>query len=73
MNHEHVSEEIPAPPTEPAAELVWTQLLNRLQAAPVPESAEARLRRIRNAIARGQFHVNARTIADRLIARLLQT
>jgi anti-sigma28 factor (negative regulator of flagellin synthesis) len=46
----------------------WESLLARLQAA---EPSGARLQRVRHAIARGEFHVDARAIAERLIARML--
>jgi anti-sigma28 factor (negative regulator of flagellin synthesis) len=46
----------------------WFALLDRLQEArPVDE----RLDRLREAIACGEFQVDARVIAERLIARLL--
>ncbi len=61
-----------APPAEPMARRVCAQLMNRLQVEASPASDEARLLRIRNAIARGHFHVNAGQLADRLIAELLQ-
>jgi anti-sigma28 factor (negative regulator of flagellin synthesis) len=54
---------------ERAAHAVWDQLLGRLQRS---AAAETRLRQVRRAIARGEFHVDARAIAERLIARLLR-
>lgn len=70
MKHENVTDEALAP-TEPSPELVWMQLFDQLQRGPCTGSDDVRLRRIRNAIARGKFHVDARAIADRLIARLV--
>jgi anti-sigma28 factor (negative regulator of flagellin synthesis) len=43
-------------------------LLARLQAA---DGGDVRLLRVRHAIASGEFQVDARAIAERLIARLL--
>jgi len=43
-------------------------LLARLQAT---DGGDVRLLRVRHAIASGEFHVDARAIAERLIARLL--
>lgn len=71
MKNEVDTEAAPPAPAEPAPELVWTELFDRLQLNPLAESDDVRLRRIRTAIARGQFHVNAHAIADRLIARLV--
>jgi anti-sigma28 factor (negative regulator of flagellin synthesis) len=56
------------PAAERTAHAVWEQLLGRLQRA---AAAEARLHQVRRAIARGEFQVDARAIAERLIARLL--
>jgi hypothetical protein len=50
------------------AQAEWASLLARLQARP---PTEVRVERVRLTIARGLFHVNARAIAERLIARLL--
>lgn len=46
----------------------WESLLARLQAA---DPSGARLQRVRHAIASGEFHVDPRAIAERLIARML--
>ncbi len=46
----------------------WDALLARLRATP-----DARLQQMRDAIATGAFHVDARNIAERLIRRLLAT
>lgn len=46
----------------------WESLLARLRGA---DPTERRLQRVRNAIARGEFHVDSRAIAERLIARML--
>jgi hypothetical protein len=54
------------------AAFVWERLLDRMQSTRAPACSEAHLARVRNAIALGQFHVNARSLADRLIERLLQ-
>ena len=48
----------------------WEALLGRLQHR---AAAEQRLQRVRRAIASGAFHVDARAIAERLIARLLKS
>jgi hypothetical protein len=54
------------------AESVWSRLLERMQSHGAPACSEAHLERVRKAIALGQFHVNSRSLADRLIERLLQ-
>lgn len=62
------------PPTEQDAAVErqaraeWESLLVRLQAAAVDDG---RLERVRDAIASGEFQVDARAIAGRLIARFL--
>jgi anti-sigma28 factor (negative regulator of flagellin synthesis) len=53
---------------ERQARAQWDSLLARLQAVP---PADARLMRVRHAIAAGEFHVDARAIAERLLARML--
>lgn len=53
-------------------ESVWSRLLDRMQSSRAPACSEAHLDRVREAIALGQFHVNSRSLADRLIERLLQ-
>jgi anti-sigma28 factor (negative regulator of flagellin synthesis) len=58
----------PIPPGERRARAEWQSLLSRLQAA---DGGDARLLRVRHAIASGEFQVDARAIAERLIARLL--
>ena len=63
-----------APPTDRAAgaeecaRAECEALLARLRAA---GAGEPRLERVRHAIARGEFQVNARVVAERLIARFL--
>ena len=58
----------PVPPAERRARAEWQSLLVRLQAA---DGGDVRLLRVRHAIASGEFQVDARAIAERLIARLL--
>ncbi len=53
---------------ERRARAEWQSLLARLRAATVDD---VRLERVRHAIASGEFQVDARAIAGRLIARLL--
>ena len=60
------------PANERLAACVWARLLDRIQSNRAPACSEAHLARVRSAIALGQFHVNARSLADRLIERLLQ-
>lgn len=48
----------------------WEALLGRLRSNR-PDAAHARLQRVRHAIASGEFQVDARNIAERLIRRLL--
>ena len=48
----------------------WEALLGRLQDR---GAADQRLQRVRRAIASGAFHVDARAIAERLIARRLKS
>jgi anti-sigma28 factor (negative regulator of flagellin synthesis) len=55
-----------ATPAERLAAAEWEALLGRLRASP-----EVRLQRLRDAIANGDFHVDARSIAEHLIRRLL--
>ncbi len=57
-----------APPAERRARAEWQSLLARLQAA---DGGDVRLLRVRHAIASGEFQVDARAIAERLISRLL--
>jgi anti-sigma28 factor (negative regulator of flagellin synthesis) len=66
MSIEHPTD--PVPPTERRARAEWQSLLARLQAA---DGGDVRLLRVRHAIASGEFQVDARAIAERLIARLL--
>lgn len=66
MSDEHLTD--PIPPAERSARAEWDALLARLQG---PDGTHARLLRIRHAIASGEFQVDARAIAERLIARLL--
>lgn len=54
-------------PAERHALAEWQSLLTRLNAT------DARLRRVRHAIASGEFQVDARAIAERLISRLLSS
>jgi anti-sigma28 factor (negative regulator of flagellin synthesis) len=58
----------PVPPAERRAHAEWQSLLARLQGA---DGGDVRLRRVRHAIASGEFQVDARAIAERLISRLL--
>ena len=58
----------PIPPAERRARAEWQSLLARLQAV---DGDDVRLLRVRHAIASGEFQVDARAIAERLIARLL--
>jgi anti-sigma28 factor (negative regulator of flagellin synthesis) len=53
---------------EAAVEHEWESLLLRLRAA---GTRDVRLQRVRHAIASGEFQVDARAIAGRLIARFL--
>lgn len=55
-------------PDERRARTECQALMTRLQSA---DHADARLQRVRHAIASGEFQVDARAIAERLIARLL--
>ena len=66
MKNEHPIDQVAA--DERQAHAQWKSLLARLQG---PERTDARLQRVRAAIASGQFHVNSRAIAERLIAQLL--
>jgi anti-sigma28 factor (negative regulator of flagellin synthesis) len=66
MDSEHPIEQATA--DEQRAEAELASLLARLQhAAP----AAGRLARVRHAIARGEFHVDAHAIAERMLARWL--
>lgn len=62
------------PPTDHAAAIErqahaeWELLLVRLRAT---AAAEVRLQRVRQAIQAGEFQVDARAVASRLIARFL--
>jgi len=58
----------PVPPAERQAHAEWQSLLARLKAT---DGGDVRLLRVRHAIASGEFQVDARAIAERLIARLL--
>ena len=66
MPNDHLINPIPGPDSSARSE--WDALLARLQA---PDGGDARLLRVRHAIASGEFQVDARAIAERLIARLL--
>lgn len=66
MGNEHLTDQ--AASAERHAHTEWQSLLARLNA---PRPAEVRLERLRHAIARGEFQVDARAIAARLIARFL--
>ncbi|MGE5161288.1 MAG: flagellar biosynthesis anti-sigma factor FlgM [Betaproteobacteria bacterium] len=66
MSSKHPTD--PLPPAQRRARAEWQALLARLQAA---DGGDARLLRVRHAIASGEFQVDARAIAERLIARLL--
>ena len=66
MSIEHPTD--PVPPAERRARAEWQSLLARLQAT---DGGDMRLLRVRHAIASGEFQVDARAIAERLIARLL--
>ena len=66
MTNEHPIDQAAA--DERQAHAQWKSLLARLQG---PARTEARLQRVRAAIESGEFHVNSRAIADRLIAQSL--
>lgn len=66
MSKAHPNDQVP--PAERRARAEWQSLLARLQAA---DGRDARLLRVRHAIASGEFQVDARAIAERLISRLL--
>ena len=66
MRHEHPTHLEAAIERRALAE--WESLLVRLRAA---GAGDARLQRVRHAIASGEFQVDARAIAGRLIARFL--
>ena len=63
-----MSNEHPTDPAEYSARTEWQSLLARLQTG---DGGTVRLQRVRHAIASGEFQVDARAIAERLIARLL--
>lgn len=69
MKNEHPIEQTPA--LELNAREEWNELLGRLQTD--PNAGDARLARLREAIASGEFQVDARAIAERLLRRLLAT
>ncbi len=58
----------PAPSANGRAGDEWQSLLQRMRAA---GDGDDRLQRLRLAIASGEFQVDARAIAERLISRLL--
>jgi anti-sigma28 factor (negative regulator of flagellin synthesis) len=58
----------PLPPADRRARAEWQALLARLRAS---DGGDVRLLRVRHAIACGEFQVDARAIAERLISRLL--
>lgn len=66
MRNEHPADQEAAMETRALAE--WESLLVRLRAA---GAGDARLQRVRHAIASGEFQVDARAVAGRLIARFL--
>ncbi|HEX5638830.1 MAG TPA: flagellar biosynthesis anti-sigma factor FlgM [Burkholderiaceae bacterium] len=66
MRHEHPTHQDAAIERRALAE--WESLLVRLRAA---ADDDVRLERVRHAIARGEFQVDARAVAGRLIARFL--
>ena len=68
MKNDHLID--PAAATEQIAADEWEALLGRLRSGDA-ESPEARVRRLRSAIARGEFQIDPRAIAERLIRRLL--
>jgi anti-sigma28 factor (negative regulator of flagellin synthesis) len=59
----------PAASADGPAEDEWRSLLARMRAA----GDDDRLQRVRHAIASGEFQVDARAIAERLISRLLMS
>jgi anti-sigma28 factor (negative regulator of flagellin synthesis) len=60
----------PTPSADGRAQDEWQSLLERMRAA---VDGEDRLQRVRHAIASGEFHVDSRAIAERLISRLLMS
>lgn len=58
----------PTSSTAGRAQDEWQSLLQRMRAA---GDGSERLQRVRHAIASGEFQVDARAIAERLISRLL--
>jgi anti-sigma28 factor (negative regulator of flagellin synthesis) len=66
MRNEHPADQDAA--IERLARSEWELLLVRVRAA---AEAETRLRRVRQAILSGEFQVDARAVASRLIERFL--
>lgn len=66
MRNEHPTDQAAA--VEHRAQAEWEALLARLRATGI---ADVRVERVRHAIASGEFQVDARAIAGRLIARFL--
>ena len=66
MRNEHLTQRDAG--VERRARAEWESLLLRLQAA---GAGDLRLERVRQAIVSGEFQVDARAIARRLIARFL--
>lgn len=66
MKNDHPYDQAAA--DERQARAQWELLLARLQSG---TAADARLQRVRHAIASGEFHVDAHAIAERLLARML--
>jgi anti-sigma28 factor (negative regulator of flagellin synthesis) len=62
MRNEHRTDQ------EAGVQHEWESLLVRLRAA---DAGDVRMQRVRHAIASGEFQVDARAIAGRLIARFL--
>jgi anti-sigma28 factor (negative regulator of flagellin synthesis) len=60
----------PKSSAEAQARAEWQSLLQRMRAA---GDGDDRLQRMRNAIASGEFQVDAHAIAERLISRLLMS
>lgn len=66
MRNEHLTDQDAG--VERRARAEWESLLLRLRAA---GGGDVRLERVRHAVASGEFQVDARAIARRLIARFL--
>ena len=66
MRNDHPTDQAAA--VERQAHAEWELLLGRLRAA---AAAEMRLERVRQAVRNGEFQVDARAVASRLIARFL--